>query len=144
MSDAARQKLTEVILSELPPLQPDVAIAFENTKFTQPTKSQPWIMVAITPNVIKRRDIGSKVRTYEHLGIMNISVMVASDSGTGKLQRIADSLTDILMDAHWPLPNKSGSLAIERVNVRNRGWLNNSYVFSVIVDWRQIRTVTID
>lgn len=127
--------ISETLISEMATRQPGVLLAFENTKFAQPVDRTPWCFVAYAPNESTRAELGNSNPVFFHCGVINISVMTASDTGTMRLREIADSLFRILADRNWSL-GADGSATTYGVKVRNRGFLNGEYVFSVQCEYR--------
>lgn len=133
-SDSIRSTLESMIQAQFPTLMPGVPVMFLNTKFVTP--DQPWIHVAVLPNLSGRANIGPQ-QEFKALGIVNVTCMVPENTGTAVLRRIADAVETVLIDRTIANPGMPGGvITLYGQTTIDRGVLNGFYAINVKVSYR--------
>jgi hypothetical protein len=134
MTDAVREKVNALVRTAVMAAHPTVVMAFENLSF-RPDPTKPAVHVAYQPGRSQRKDIGSR-RTFRHMGVVIVTVMVAENSGTKTLKEIAATVFYALADKNFAL-GADGYLSLKYAENRNRGLVNGWYAYSVQVEYHQ-------
>lgn len=136
-SDAVRAKINEVVQTAFATAWPGKLVAFENTKWTQPVGA-PWVHVAYNPGLSRRKDIGN-VRTWRHMGVVIVNVMVPQDTGTKTCLQMCDTAFNALADRNFDL-GADGYLKLCYAEKRNRGVVNGWFTYNVQVEYHHDTT----
>lgn len=134
-TDAVRIAVTDLIKTAVLATRPGTPIAHENQKFAQP-KGEPWVHIAFNANESHRKDIGAG-RTWRHMGIVIVNIMVPEDSGTKLLNELSNVVFNAVADRSIALPGADGYLKLCYGEKRVRGVVNGWYVHNVQVEYHQ-------
>lgn len=130
--EQARAAVAATFQSEFGAAYPTVPISFENVRFEQPV-NKPWVYFSFILGDAVRQEL-SDAKRYRHLGVVNVTVMVPTDTGTKLSTEIVDKVFNILADRQWNTAD--GALTTYGAQKRTRGVINGWYTRNVMLEYR--------
>lgn len=91
---ADSQSIRELFLANWATAQPDVPLAYPDTKF-DPPKNSAWARLTILTGAETQVSMG-KLRRFRRLGIVDVGLFLPLGSGDGQAKLLADSVASVL------------------------------------------------